>query len=419
MPMLKARIFSNYPEKADSLAEVLRQQGYLVEILRPDQAPGVPADLEIVLETCSSGDAIRRAAELAQEFDADVVVAPGTLIGMPVPDPAALPNPPALEDTRDFADVAAQTAHPFTEHEIKVPQRLMTPEASETYQQSNREAAAPHPSKPEPGLPGTPEWQPSESEPGFLGRVVPRAAVRLTAWATSAREALFLASNRSREYREHALTRFALLRTNREEHLLELTQRRIEAQEQASHLATARKNAAAYLLQLQHESGGVIRPSNREVSEQAIREAPVRPWRVLFASLIDRVRPVRWDVALAGLASAGALFAIGLAVASFSSKPNLTLGKEPPAAATPGPAPAAAPSQAAMTSAATTPKAAPSRVQSRKPSPAQHTASNRNRANASRDREDGNDVVVRHLVSPSPTPKQQAQGWKHFSDIDH
>ena len=74
MPTLKARIFSSDPGSAEGLAQALRQQGYLVEILRPEQTPGQAADLEIVLETCSARDALRRAAELAQEFEADVAV---------------------------------------------------------------------------------------------------------------------------------------------------------------------------------------------------------------------------------------------------------------------------------------------------------------------------------------------------------
>lgn len=393
MPMLKARIFSNDPEKADGLAEVLKQQGYLVEVLRPDQAPGAPADLEIVLEPCSSEDAIRRAADLAQEFDADVVVAPGTLIGARAP-----------EKANADVEAAADVAPAMTESGIEFAQNSTMPEPLEIDEHANREA-------------GYPEWQPSVAEPGFLARAIPRVAVTLAGWATSAREALSSAGDQVREHREHALTRFALLRASREERLLELTQRRIDAQEQASHLTTARKNAAAYLLQLQHESGGVIRTSSRGLSEENIREAPVRPWRVLFESLIERIRPARWDAALAGVASAGALFAVGLAVASFSSKPNLTMSKEPPAAATT--VPASSSPQAATISPASKPKAALSHAQSRKPSPAQSSAMVRSRANAGRDREDGNDVVVRHLVSPSPTPKQQAQGWKHFSDIDH
>jgi hypothetical protein len=398
--MLKARIFTNHPGNADSLAEALKQQGYLVEVLRPEQAPGPSADLEIVLETCAGEDVVRRAAELAQEFDADVAVAPGTLAR-------------AVDEVHAFLNSAAE------------PSQATPPEIEFQLVSPLRDSAEAH--KPA----GLPVMEPAEREshaieretaaPGVFARAVPRVVVTLTAWGTSAQEVLLAARAQAREYREHALRGFALARLSREERLLELTHRRIEAQEQASHLATARKNAAEYLLQLERESGGAMRATDRGLSEQPGPEVAVRPWRVLFEGLMERVRPVRWDAALAGLASAGALFAVGLAVASLSSRPNLIKGNEPPAAATPAPASATtAPATVAPTIAPAPAAKHAARAGSRKPSPAQRTSrANRSRPDAGDDREGGNDVVVRHLVSPSPTPKQQAQRWKHFSDLDH
>jgi hypothetical protein len=400
--MLKARIFTNHPGNADSLAEALKQQGYLVEVLRPEQAPGPSADLEIVLETCAGDDVIRRAAELAQEFDADVAVAPGTLAS-------------AVDEVQAFLNSAAEPsqATPLSEIEFQLvsappqdPAEAHKGAALPAMEHAERESHT---------------IERETAEPGVVARAVPRVVVTLAAWATSAQEVLFSARAQAREYREHAMRRFALVRLKREERLLELTHHRIEAQEQASRLATARKNAAAYLLQLERESGGAIRSTNRGLSEQPATEAAVRPWRVLFEGLIERVRPVRWDAVLAGLASAGALFAVGLAVASFNSKPNLTKANEPPAAAS---TPVSAKTAPATTATTTTSPAPPANQsaqrRSRKPSPAQHTCrANRCRPDASDDREGGNDVVVRHLVSPSPTPKQQAQRWKHFSDMDH
>lgn len=391
MPTLRACIFTYHPGNAEHLAETLKQQGYFVEILRPDETPVLSADLEVVLETCASEDVVRRAAELAHGFDADVAVAPRTLI-----------TAPAAGELRTFVDAgpgpipAAPGSH--TESRFQTAINEVLPELP-VGKNIARE----------------PELAQSENRtPGALARAVPRIAVTLAAWAASAREALITARGQVRDYREHALTRIAFVRAKREERILELTQRRIEAQEHASQLATARKNAAAYLLQLQHESGGVIRPTNRGLSEESAGEPAVRPWRVLFESLLERVRPVRWDAALAGLASAGALFAIGLAVASFGSKSNVTLGHEPPAAN--APAPVAATNAQPPAVAPAKPAAAP--AQSRKPSPSQHPRSARKRAATNADNDVGSDVVIRHLASPSPTPKVQAQGWKHFSDMD-
>lgn len=402
MPTLKARIFTNHPGNAENLAEALKQQGYFVEILRPDQTPVLSADLEIVLETCARADAVRRAAELAHDFDADVAVAQGTLTSTPAadelhavvelqPDPMPAASVSAIETRLQAALRQAETWAP---PELPVPETIA--QAPELTRHEN-------------------------PAPGALARAVPRIAMTLAVWAASAREALVTARSQVHDYREHALTRIALLQAKRDSRLLELTQRRIEAQEHASRLATARKNAAAYLVQLQQESGGVIRPTNRGVAEQPATESAVRPWRVLFESLLERVRPVRWDAALAGLASAGALFAIGLAVASFGSKPTLTLGNEPPAANAPGPVAATNAQPAPAVSNAPVAPAKPSAAHavSGKPSPSQHPRSTRNRADANRERDDGKDVVIRHLVTPSPTPKVQAQGWKHFSDMNN
>ena len=403
MPTLKARIFTNHPGNAESLAEALKQQGYFVEILRPDQTPVLSADLEIVLETCARADAVRRAAELAHDFDADVAVAQGTLTSAPAadelqavvePQPNPIPAAPASAIETRLQSELHQAPETWAPLELHVPETIAQ----------------------EPEL-----TQRENPAPGALARAVPRIAVTLAAWAASAREALVTARSQVHDYREHALTRIALLQAKRDGRLLELTQRRIEAQEHASRLATARKNAAAYLVQLQRESGGVIRPTNRGLAEQPAAEPAVRPWRVLFESLLERVQPVRWDAALAGLASAGALFAIGLAVASFSSKPTLTLGNEPPAANASGPVAAtnaqAAPAVSNAPVAPTKPSAA--HAGSLKPSPSQRPRNTHNRADTNRERDTGNDVVIHHLVTPSPTPKVQAQGWKHFSDMNN
>jgi hypothetical protein len=403
MPTLKARIFSNHPEDANSLAEALKQQGYVVEVLRPEatSGPGTDLDLEIVLETCDRGDVVPRAAELAQEFHADVAVSPGTLMGTP-----------AYQELDFSLDAAPDPIQATTNSNLHSHPEAALHASPETYTRPPEEIPATQVATRESEV-----IHPDNAVRGFLSRAIPKIAVTLTAWAESAREGVDAARAQTREYREQALTGIAQVRASREERLLELTQRRIEAQEYAARLVTARKNAAVYLEQLQRENGGVIRPANPELPEHESGAEVVRPWRVLFESFLERARGLRWDAVLAGIASAGALFAIGLAVASFT-KPDVTPASEPPAAATS--TPTAAPAQpspaATKPSAATTSHAA--RARSRKPSPAQHTKAARNRTDTSSD-EGGNDVVVRHLVSPSPTPKVQAQRWRHFSDMDH
>src|SRR6185437_5228078 len=87
MPL--ARILTRNPERTADLSNQLKQQGYSVEVARPDQANLAPADLEIEFEVCERADVLDRAADLATELGADVAVAPG-ILRMP-PKPAAEP----------------------------------------------------------------------------------------------------------------------------------------------------------------------------------------------------------------------------------------------------------------------------------------------------------------------------------------
>src|SRR5579871_6835827 len=83
MPL--ARILTRNPERTADLSSQLRQQGYKVEVVRPDQANLAPADLEIEFEICERADVLDRAADLATELEADIAVAPGILQSAPEP----------------------------------------------------------------------------------------------------------------------------------------------------------------------------------------------------------------------------------------------------------------------------------------------------------------------------------------------
>jgi hypothetical protein len=87
MPL--ARILTRNPERTADLSSQLKQQGYSVEVARPDQTNLAPADLEIEFEICERADVLDRAADLATELGADVAVAPGVL--QMAPKPAAEP----------------------------------------------------------------------------------------------------------------------------------------------------------------------------------------------------------------------------------------------------------------------------------------------------------------------------------------
>jgi hypothetical protein len=83
MPL--ARILTRNPDRTADLSSQLKQQGYSVEVVRPDQTNLSPADLEIEFEVCERADVLDRAADLASELGADVAVAPGVLQMPPKP----------------------------------------------------------------------------------------------------------------------------------------------------------------------------------------------------------------------------------------------------------------------------------------------------------------------------------------------
>src|SRR5258708_21020792 len=83
MPL--ARILTRNPERTADLSSQLKQQGYSVEVTRPDQANLAPADLEIEFEICERSDVLDRAADLASEIGADIAAAPDVLKVTPKP----------------------------------------------------------------------------------------------------------------------------------------------------------------------------------------------------------------------------------------------------------------------------------------------------------------------------------------------
>ncbi|HEY2235252.1 MAG TPA: hypothetical protein VGK01_17400 [Candidatus Angelobacter sp.] len=114
MPL--ARILTRNPERTADLSSQLKQQGYSVEVARPDQTNLAPADLEIEFEVCERADVLDRAADLATELGADVAVAPGVL--QMAPKPAAEPIM--------YGSTAPQLAPP----EPAVPQQIIAQPAA-------------------------------------------------------------------------------------------------------------------------------------------------------------------------------------------------------------------------------------------------------------------------------------------------
>ena len=104
MPL--ARILTRFPEQATTLSEELRHHGYTVEFSSPGAGAKTAADLEIDFELCAEEDALNRASELAERFDADVAVSPGAL---DVAEKPAVAAEPVLADANNEEPV---TLHP-------------------------------------------------------------------------------------------------------------------------------------------------------------------------------------------------------------------------------------------------------------------------------------------------------------------
>jgi hypothetical protein len=371
MPL--ARIFTRNPEGTADLSGQLRQQGYTVEVARPDQTNLAPADLEIEFEVCERADVLNRAADLAAELDADVAVSPGVLkpaaqpspepvmAVQPVPEPVTenvveLKSQPAVADERErqfeaaFAPViempAAMQASPevvdvpVMEHEPMppvafldepaAPQHVAMPEMLERYPAhepvSFHEAGVVHEARGADPMPylaqltpfSTPANRTEEQPQAAPNRAKEPSQIQLRgkkvlqdgakaaaqAWAS----ALALASSTTasvrdhfEEYKKRAQVRSAEARAQHAARLLDLEQRRAEAQQRASELEAAREAAAARLLELvRQRDPGLPKeslPKEGLPKESLATESlpperlPQQPWR--DATVVERREPAQ------------------------------------------------------------------------------------------------------------------------------
>jgi hypothetical protein len=362
MPL--ARIFTRNPEGTADLSGQLRQQGYTVEVARPDETNLAPADLEIEFEVCERADVLHRAADLAAELDADVAVSPGVLkpAAQPSPEPSIslrpapepvtenvveLKSQPSIRDERErefeaaFAPVIEMPAAMQSSPEVvDVPVMEHAPMPPVAFLD---EPAAPHVAMPE-RFPGpihethvheAPVHEPRSADPmPYLAQLTPfstpatrteeqpqataerkiepsqiqlrgkkvlqdGAKAAAQAWAS----ALALASSTTasvrdhfEEYKKRSQVRSAEARAQHAARLLDLEQRRAEAQQRASELEAAREAAAARLLELvrQRDPGlpkeGLPKESfaNDGLPPESL---PQEPWR--GATPVERRAPTQ------------------------------------------------------------------------------------------------------------------------------
>src|SRR5215510_466156 len=114
-----ARILTLRPEDATFLREELEQIGFEVEIANPRQQHHSAADLEIEFAICDQQQVLARAAAIANQLQAEVVVFPGAIPPMPkaVQPPAEVPVA-----VHEHADIQARLESPLESPE-SVPHR--------------------------------------------------------------------------------------------------------------------------------------------------------------------------------------------------------------------------------------------------------------------------------------------------------
>ena len=258
------------------------------------------------------------------------------------------------------------------------------------------------------------------------------------------------------EYKKRAQVRKAEARAARVARMLDLEQRKAEAQQRAAELEAAREAAAARLLDLvrqrdpglpkeslpkesllQESLAGERFSDDRKAAEPYFRPAPQRtPMESLRHASIERMqakprRPMspQLRAVLTGAAAISILFVIGIVLGELypraplanpteHSASGVTVQTGVPAAqsggvtvktgqqARPAPQPSASAAQAPA---------------QEKPSP--RVSQTRHVAAQQGENTIGDDVVVRHYSRPVPTqkPKQSGQqaGLKHFSDMEN
>lgn len=329
MPL--ARIFTHHPERTAALSSQLQQQGYRVEVASPDELNLAPADLEIEFEICERADVLERAAGLADEFQADIAVAPGVIqAAMPAAEAAPLkssivPEAPVVRERdpeREFeAAFAASTELPAkepapSEIEIPVMERAPMPPvafADETPAQPAMLSEIAKPADPVPylaqltpfGTPqvdaemehealrleNTPDREPVQ--PAALPERPPARPAQPNVWQRGAnltaramanaraiaRSTVESFRDQSQELQKKIEIRSAEARAAHEARLLDLEQRRAEAQQRALELEAAREAASARLIELvRQRDPGWHEQSLHEQSqqEQSLREVIAR-----------------------------------------------------------------------------------------------------------------------------------------------
>jgi hypothetical protein len=549
MPL--ARIFTRNPERTGDLATQLRQQGYKVEVASPDQKHLAPADLEIEFELCERADVLERAADLANELEADIAVAPGILQSAAEPKaepvmqsavqplaekPAAEPEaksererefeaifaskiqaPVAMQEEPAVIDVPVMQQAPMPpvaivqepmrmaenpvaadKSIVNIPVNVFEPARSghpEPYLAQLTPFGTPSAARTETPQGNQPARRPEKPAPaaaakidttkaGERGKQVLQDGARIAAqsWANAQSLASTTADSVRgyfSEYKKKAQVKSAEARAAQAARMLDLEQRRAEAQQRTIELETARAEAAARLAALvrQREPGlpkqaeqtqtesyywkpnenvresqqpeRIYAQNQQKLEPPKAPEPPKRPdpsatafakppsnasiprppktkrnFAALTGTPIELWRTVNPPLraVLTGAAAVSALFIMGIALGLFHSHTPLANTVDSAGGVTVqgnGATVQTGAAQAAKPQPATTTQAQAETAQAAKPSPrishAQQIVAEQSETKF------GDDVVVRHFsrLVPTQKPKQSGQqaGLKHFSDL--
>ena len=115
MPL--ARILTLVPEATSPLVAELRRMGFTVEVADPNQEQPDPADLEIEFAVCDQQQVLGRAAAIAAQLRAEVVVFPDVIPPLPKATPVVAEVPVAVTALPEVPAAPPQQQNRYVEEE--------------------------------------------------------------------------------------------------------------------------------------------------------------------------------------------------------------------------------------------------------------------------------------------------------------
>lgn len=410
MPL--ARILTLRPEETTGLSQQLQQLGFDVEVTSPHERNLSAAELEIEFAICDQQQVLGRAAAIATQLQADVVVFPGALPPLPKrvvveEAPVTLPEPVEVQPPGESVEIPAEQEPVLTAAEQDSIEQVERIAWSAVFAERLRKL------RHQTGSAASELGRKMRSSSVWMKAVVAGAIVKFKS-STSA------AADRTRVYQERMRTRTAQAQAVRAQRLAEMERLRAEAREQVAALEKVRMAAEAQHQQLQR----------MDAEQEPVRHRKER---------VAEPRSLQMRGVLAGAAAAVALFVAGILLANFHTSTPLspdiegssieeqvpfgpaTVHGAPGVTLTPN-APKTLPAIAARvppTASASSPASRPKPVLQTSQAKNHKPAWRHFRNKSSGEKDDvANDVTVRHFGAQKKPTTQTAQqtGIKRYSD---